>query len=451
VAEIKLTEKIILENLMYDLEYMRVMSGFLLPEWFTGNNKIVFLKIKQYFDKYASLPTESVLLLALDNDTSLQEEPYNECVEIVKSLKSNTQNLRWLTDTTEKWGRNQAIYNGVMTTINIMEKEKNNEKSKKSSEEIPSILSDAISTAIDKSVGHDYIEDSESRYQSYHNQEDRIMFGLEYFNIITNGGLLKKTLNVILGSTGGGKTLTKCHLAADALTLGYNVLYITLEMSEEKIAERIDANLLDVSIEDIPLIPKANFDRKIEALRQRKVGKLKIKEYPTANANVNHFRFLLNELKVKQNFIPDIIFVDYINICSSCRIISGQSHNTFVYVKAIAEELRGLGQEFDVPIVTSSQFNRDGMNSSDPSLTNTSESIGLPFTADLMIAVIMNDELKKMGQIRYKQLKNRYNDVANPSSFLVGCDIKKFRLYDIKQSVTGGIQNQNNKFTGFIV
>jgi len=450
VSNIKLTEKIILENLMYDLEYMRVMSGFLVSDWFSDNNKIVFLKIKEHFDKYNTPPTEDVLLLAIDNDASLNESVFKDCTNIIQSLTATSQNLNWLTDTTESWGRSQAIYNGVLTTIDIMDKEKKNEKSKRSSDEIPNILSDAISTAIDKSVGHDYIEDADARYESYHNQEDRIMFGLEYFNIITNGGLLRKTLNVILGSTGGGKTLTKCHLAADALTLGYNVLYITLEMSEEKIAERIDANLLDVAVEDIPLIPKSNFKRKIEALKQKKVGKLKIKEYPTANANVNHFRFLLNELKVKQDFIPDIIFVDYINICSSTRIISGQSHNTFVYVKAIAEELRGLGQEFNVPIVTSSQFNRDGMNSSDPSLTNTSESIGLPFTADLMMAVIMTDELKKMGQVRYKQLKNRYNDVANPSSFLVGCDITKFRLYDIKQSLTGGSQ-QNTKFSGFIV
>jgi len=359
-------------------------------------------------------------------------ETYIQEIEQIKEEKSQIQ---WLVDRTEKFCQEKAIYNAVLGSISILDgKDKTHDKG-----QIPKILSDALSVSFDASVGHDYLENSDERYEFYHRKEERIPFDLDYFNKITKGGLPVKTLNIALAGTGVGKSLFMCHVAAGCMVQGKNVLYITMEMAEEKIAERIDANLLNVSVDDLVNLPKDLYDKKIARIREKTVGKLIIKEYPTATASSTHFRTLLNELNLKKSFVPDIIFVDYLNICCSSRIKAGANVNSYTYVKAIAEELRGLAVEFGVPIVSATQTTRSGFTSSDPGLEDTSESFGLPATADLMFALISSEELEELGQIMVKQLKNRYSDPTINKRFTLGIDRAKMRLYDVEQSGQDGI------------
>jgi len=367
--------------------------------------------------------------------TDVEVEKSDTYLAEIEKLKGEESKIQWLVDKTEKFCQEKAIYNAVLGSISILDgKDKNHDKG-----QIPKILSDALSVSFDNSVGHDYLENSEERYEFYHRKEERIPFDLEFFNRITKGGLPAKTLNIALAGTGVGKSLFMCHVAAGCMSQGKNVLYITLEMAEEKIAERIDANLLNVTIDDLMELPKDMYEKKVERIRRMTTGKLIIKEYPTASASTTHFRTLLNELNLKKSFVPDIIFVDYLNICCSSRIKPGSNINSYTYVKSIAEELRGLAVEYGVPIVSATQTTRSGFTSSDPGLEDTSESFGLPATADLMFALITSEELEELNQIMVKQLKNRYADPTHYKRFTVGIDRAKMKLYDVEQSAQQGI------------
>lgn len=366
-----------------------------------------------------------------------------ECTSILKEITGDVpeQKMQWLLDETEKFCQEKAIYNAIMDSIQILDgKDTNRGKGS-----IPTLLSDALGISFDPNVGHDYVDDSDRRYDFYHRVEKRIPFDLEFFNKITKGGLPQKTLNIALAGTGVGKSLFMCHVAASCLTQNYNVLYITLEMAEEKIAERIDANLMNISMDDLQLLPKDMFDKRMERLKSKIKGKLIIKEYPTAAANPSHFRALLNELNLKKNFKPDIIFIDYLNICASARIKAGANVNSYTYIKAIAEELRGLAVEFNVPIMSATQTTRSGFSSSDPGLEDTSESFGLPATADFMFALVSTEELQQSNQLMVKQLKNRYNDLNLNKRFMVGIDKSKMKLYDLEQNVQDSIQDSGQQ------
>jgi len=430
-------ERTILSNLLFNEEYNRKVIPFLKSEYFQDyNEKVVFDLIDDYVRKYNSFPSIEALAIDLSNKEGLNEQTFKIAKEVISGLEQDSQTkLDWLLDQTEKFCQDKALYLAIMRSIQIMD-EKNGSISKGS---IPTILTDALGVSFDTHIGHDFLDDSDERYEFYHRKEKRIPFDLEYFNTITNGGLPNKTLNIALAGTGVGKSLFMCHCAAANLTKGLNVLYITLEMAEERIAERIDANLLDTAVDELELMPKQSYDTKINRLKEKYTGKLIIKEYPTACAGSANFRHLLNELRIKKNFEPDIIYIDYLNICLSSRIKHASNVNSYTLVKAIAEELRGLAVEYDVPIVSATQTTRSGYSNSDVGLEDTSESFGLPATADFMFALISSEELESLSQIMVKQLKNRYSDPGSNRRFVLGIDRSKMRLYDVEQSGQDGL------------
>ena len=429
-------ETTILRNLIHNEEYSRKVIPFIEPTYFEQRTeKVIFEEIAKFIVKYGSAITTEALNIEVENRTDLNESEIKETREICNSFNDAPVDHQWLLDTTEKWCRDRAIYLALMESIHIAD----GGDEKKNRDAIPSILSDALAVSFDNNIGHDYLQNYEERYEYYHKKEEKISFDLEYFNKITKGGLPNKTLNVALAGTGVGKSLFMCHVASSVLLQGRNVLYITMEMAEEKIAERIDANLLNVPIQDLADLPRKTFENKVTNISKKTQGSLIIKEYPTASAHSGHFKALLNELSLKKSFKPDIIFIDYLNICASSRYKSGMSVNSYSYIKAIAEELRGLAVEANVPIVSATQTTRSGYSSSDVDLTDTSESFGLPATADLMFALISTEELEQLNQIMVKQLKNRYNDPTVFKRFIVGIDRAKMRLYDCEQSAQNDI------------
>ena len=425
-------ESTILKNLIYNEEYTRKVIPFIQQNYFSENtDKIVFKEIFDFVDKYKNLPTYEALVINFTEKKNLTEPEVRSAIESLNEIKENkddTVELAWLVEQTEKFCQDRAIYNAIMESVSILD-----DRTKKSKGEIPKLLSDALGVSFDANVGHDYIQDFEDRYDFYHRVESRIRFDLDMFNKITKGGLPKKTLNIALAGTGVGKSLFMCHVASSALSQGLNVLYITMEMAEEKIAERIDANLLNIDLNELQSISREDYERKFSHLKNKTQGKLIIKEYPTAAASTLHFRALLNELQLKKSFKPDIIFVDYLNICASSRIKPGGAVNSYTYVKSIAEELRGLAVEHDVPIISATQTTRSGYTNSDPGLEDTSESFGLPATADFMFALVTNEDLEQLNQILVKQLKNRYSDPTHYKRFVIGIDKAKMRLYDVEQ------------------
>ncbi len=434
-------EFLILRNLLHNEEYTRKVIPFLKSEYFEDpNQKIVFEEILSFIQEYNQLATKEVLCIEVEKRQDINDSSFKEIIHLISSLEDVPAEFNWLIDTTEKWCRDRAIYLALMESIHIAD----GKDEKKNRDSIPSILSDALAVSFDTHIGHDYLQDYEQRYEAYHKKEDKIEFDLEYFNKISKGGLPNKTLNIALAGTGVGKSLFMCHVASSVLLQGRNVLYITLEMAEERIAERIDANLLNVNIQDIADLPKQMFENKVTSLAKKTQGTLIIKEYPTASAHAGHFKSLLNELALKKSFRPDIIFIDYLNICSSSRYRGNSNINSYTFVKAIAEELRGLAVEFNVPIVSATQTTRSGYGSSDVELTDTSESFGLPATADLMFALISTEELEELGQILVKQLKNRYNDPTIYKRFVIGIDRAKMRLYDCEQSAQNDIIDSKN-------
>ena len=427
----------ILANLISDEEYVRKTIPFIREDYFSDiEDRKVFTVIKQFVDKYNSTPNKSALLISLQEDRSVSEDLYLKCETIINSLNvdSNTDS-GWLVDETEKFCKDRALVNAIMDSIQIIEGSDSNY----SKDSLPSLLSEALSVGFDNNVGHDYIENANERYDFYHRLEEKIPFDLDYFNKITEGGLSNKTLNVALAGTGVGKSLFMCHMAAGAISQSKNVLYITLEMAEERIAERIDANMMNVAIQDLGDLSKKMFEERIDKIRNKIQGRLVIKEYPTASAHAGHFKSLLGELKIKRNFTPDIIFIDYLNICASSRFKANANANSYTIIKSIAEELRGLAVEFDLPIVTATQTTRSGYANSDVELTDTSESFGLPATADLMFALISTEELEQQGQLMVKQLKNRYSDPTKNKRFMLGIDRSKMRLYDLDPEAQAGI------------
>ena len=424
-------EVLILRNLLYNEEYLRKVIPFIKADYFEDlHQKVVFEEMLNFVEEYNTTSTKEVLCIEIENRKDINDTSFQEITKLISYLEDVPTDYEWLVNTTEKWCRDRAIYLALMESISLAD----GKDEKKDRDAIPGILSDALAVSFDSNVGHDYLLDYEARYESYHRKEDKIEFDLEYFNKITKGGLPNKTLNIALAGTGVGKSLFMCHVASSALLGGKNVLYITLEMAEEKIAERIDANLLNVPIQEITELPKLMFENKVTKLAEKTQGTLIIKEYPTASAHAGHFRALLNELALKKSFRPDIIFIDYLNICASSRYRGNSTVNSYSYIKSIAEELRGLAVEANVPIVSATQTTRSGYGSSDVDLTDTSESFGLPATADLMFALISTEELEQLGQIMVKQLKNRYNDPTIFKRFIVGIDRAKMRLYDCEQS-----------------
>lgn len=422
----------ILRNLINNEEYTRKVVPFLKKEYFEGPHRVLFDQIVAFVTKYNKLPNAEALSIEMSSAESIPDGLLAETNLVLDDVKTPIEtNMDWLVTNTERWCQDRAIYLAIMESISIIDgKHKTLTKNA-----LPDLLSKALGVTFDASVGHDYINDAESRYEFYHRKEDRIPFDLEYFNDITKGGVPNKTLNIALAGTGVGKSLFMCHVAASALTQCKNVLYITMEMAEERIAERIDANLMNLPIDQLESISRDMFQSKIAKIAQKNVGKLIIKEYPTGSAHVGHFRALLNELKLKKNFVPDIIFIDYLNICSSSRMKGlGGSVNTYSYIKSIAEEIRGLAVEFDVPIFSATQTTRSGFSNTDVGLEDTSESFGLPATADFMFALVSTEELEKLGQIMVKQLKNRYNDPTHNKRFVIGVDRSRMKLYDVEQS-----------------
>ena len=440
-------ETTILRNLIYDEEFSRKVIPFIELDYFEQRTeKVIFEEISKFIIKYGSSITTEALAIQLEDRDDLTETEIKESRDIVSLFTDNSVDGQWLVDTTEKWCRDRAIYLALMESISLAD----GKDDKKGRDAIPSILSNALAVSFDNHIGHDYLEDYEDRYESYHRKEERIEFDLDLFNKITKGGIPNKTLNIALAGTGVGKSLFMCHVASSVLLQGKNVLYITLEMAEEKIAERIDANLLNVNIQNITDLPKAMFEKKVHKLKKKTEGELIIKEYPTASAHAGHFKALLNELSLKKSFKPDIIFIDYLNICASSRYKAGSNVNSYSYIKAIAEELRGLAVEANVPIVSATQTTRSGFASSDVDLTDTSESFGLPATADLMFALISTEELEGLNQIMVKQLKNRYNDPTIYKRFVIGIDRAKMRLYDCEQKaqediIDNGQEDEYNK------
>jgi replicative DNA helicase len=441
-------ELAILKNLVYNEDYLRKVLPFLKTDYFSDRTeRTLFNEITSFTETYNTPPTTEALAIAVKEKNTLTDDEVTKCEEYIKEIESHRTTeteIQWLVDKTEGFCQEKAIYNGVLRAISILDgKDKTHDKGS-----IPSLLSDALAVSFDTTVGHDYLENSDARFEFYHRKEERIPFDLDCFNKITKGGLPAKTLNIALAGTGVGKSLFMCHVAAGAMVQGKNVLYITLEMAEEKIAERIDANLLNVTLDDLMDLPKDMYDKKVARVKEKVTGKLIIKEYPTASASVTHFRTLLNELNLKRSFVPDIIFVDYLNICCSSRIKAGANINSYTYVKSIAEELRGLAVEYNVPIVSATQTTRSGFTSSDPGLEDTSESFGLPATADLMFALITSEDLEAMGQIMVKQLKNRYNDPTFHKRFTIGVDRAKMKLFDVEQAAQMGIVDAGHQGVG---
>jgi len=439
-------EQKILKHLLVDEEYTRKTLPFIKSEYFQeSSEKLLFEEIRNYVNKYNAMPTKEALTIEVDKKVNLTDDQHKKTISLIKDITVDIEisDTKWLIDATESFCQEKAIYNGIMQSIQILDSKTGNEKLDKGS--IPTILADALSVSFDNHVGHDFIDDAETRYDFYHKVEKRIPFDLDYLNRITKGGLAEKSLNIVLAGTGVGKSLFMCHCAAANLTMGKNVLYITLEMAEERIAERIDANLLNVELDRLIGMSKETYLKKVSSLREKTKGKLIIKEYPTASANVSHFNHLLNELKLKRQFIPDIIYIDYLNICSSARMKMGASINSYTYIKAIAEELRGLAVEHKVPIVSATQTTRSGYSNSDVGLEDTSESFGLPATADLMFALISTEELAELNQIMVKQLKNRYSDPTTNKRFVIGVDRAKMRLYDAEESAQTNISDSGQE------
>ena len=425
-------EEIIFSHLLFNEEYSRKVIPFLKNEYFqTRTNKILFELIDGYIKTYNVVPSKEALNTKLQSLDNISEDDFKSCGDLITKLEADLKtSVDWLCDQTEKFCQEKPVYNAIMDSIKIIDKK----DKKRGTGSIPEILTEALSVSFDTNIGHDFIEDADSRYDYYHVREEKLQFDLEYFNKITKGGLSKKTLNIILASTGVGKTMFMTHCAAHHLTLGKNVLYLTMEMSEERIAERIDANLMDVTIDDLKELPKDAYEKKMVRIKGGTTGKLIVKEYPTAAAGSAHFRHLLQELRIKKSFKPDVIYVDYLNICSSARMKMGGAVNSYMYIKAIAEELRGLAVEFDVPIISATQSNRDAYNSSDVGLDNTSESFALPATADFMFALISTEDLEGLNQILVKQLKNRYDDPSSNRKFVIGVNKAKMKFYDVEQS-----------------
>ena len=448
----------ILRNLINNESFTRKVIPFLKKDYFEGSQRIVFDQIISFVGKYNKLPTGEALSIEMEAQ-DISDGQYSEAVSIIKEVAVHQDiNLEWLVENTERWCQDRAIHLAIMKSINILDG-KDPEHTKNA---LPELLSDALSVGFDNNVGHDYIGDFENRYEFYHRQEERIPFDLDYFNTITKGGLPNKTLNIALAGTGVGKSLFMCHVAGSVLSQGKNALYITMEMAEERIAERVDANLMNTPIDQLPNLSKDMFGKKVAQIANKSHGQLVIKEYPTGAAHVGHFRALMKELQLKKNFKPDIVFIDYLNICASSRMKGmGGAINSYSYIKAIAEEIRGLAVEFNVPIVSATQTTRSGYSNSDVGLEDTSESFGLPATADLMFALISNEELEGLGQILVKQLKNRYNDPSANKRFVIGVDRSKMKLYDVEQSAQNIIdagqsapvadysQNNVKKFEGF--
>ena len=433
-------ETTILNNLFFQEDYTRKVLPFLKEEYFgLRTEKILFKEVYKFVEKYNNLPTKESILIELSQRKDINEEEHNTLKDYVNSITKLDSDPQWLLDTTERFCKDKAVHNAVLDGIKILDKK----DSKRTPEAIPSILADALAVSFDQHIGHDYIDDADDRFKWYHTKETKYQFDLDYMNRITKGGVPSKTLNIALAGTGVGKSLFMCHCASAYLAQGLNVLYITLEMAEERIAERIDANLLDVTMDDLHTMPKDLYDNKIEKIRQKTGGKLIIKEYPTASAHRGHFRALFNELALKKSFKPDVVFIDYLNICASSRF-KGGNIGSYFYIKAIAEELRGLAVEFNVPLFSATQTTRTGFMSTDIGLEDTAESFGLPATADFMFAIISNDDLEALGQLKIKQLKNRYNDPAINRSFIIGVDRAKMRLYDVGQQAQN-IVDSNQK------
>ena len=440
-------EFLILKNLIHNEKYLRKSIPFIKSEYFEDpHQKMVYEEIFSFVEKYNELPTKEVLSIEVEKRDDINEDSFKSVTHLISCLDESPVENEWLVDTTEKWCRDRAIYLALLDSIAIAD----GKDDKKGRDAIPSILSDALAVSFDNHIGHDYLEDYEDRYESYHRKEERIEFDLDLFNKITKGGIPIKPLNFALAGTGVGQALFMCHVASSVLLQGKNVLYITLEMAEEKIAERIDANLLNVNIQNITDLPKPMFEKKVHKLKKKTQGELIIKEYPTASAHSGHFKALLNELSLKKSFKPDIIFIDYLNICASSRYRANSNVNSYSYIKAIAEELRGLAVEANLPILSATQTTRSGYGSSDVDLTDTSESFGLPATADLMFALISTEELEGLNQIMVKQLKNRYNDPTIYKRFVIGIDRAKMRLYDCEQKaqediIDNGQEDEYNK------
>ena len=435
-------EQSILSNLINNETYMRKVFPFLKYDYFTEiKTKMIFGTISNFIIKYNTLPSKEALEISFHNDKNISEDLFSDIMNYTSTLTTSETNIDWLVDETEKFCKDRAVYNAIVDAIGIID----GRDKVKSKDGIPSLLQEALSVSFDTSIGHDYIDDALSRYDFYNLKEDRIPFDLDYFNKITNGGLPRKSLSIVLAGTGVGKSLFLCHVAASYLAQGKNVLYITLEMAEERIAERIDANLLNIDITQLKDLPKSTFESRVKKIQDKTQGKLIIKEYPTASAHAGHFKTLLNELSLKRKFKPDAIFIDYLNICSSSRYKAGSNVNTYMVVKAIAEELRGLAVEYNVPILSATQTTRGGYGNTDVELTDTSESFGLPATADFMFALITTEDLEKMGQIMVKQLKNRYNDPSLYKRFLIGVQRSKMRLYDLEESAQKNISDSGKQ------
>jgi len=419
---------------------MRKVIPFLKRDYFLENSdRLIFDRIKTFIDEYNTPPNKDALIVAIQNDKTLNEEQYKEVAGIIQELNPTEHNKDWLYKETEKFCKDKAIYNAILNSIAIID----GRDAGKTQDGIPQLLQDALGVCFDNNVGHDYLENADNRYEFYHRVESRTPFDLDYFNKITNGGLPNKTLNVVLAGTGVGKSLFMCHVAASTLAQGKNVLYITLEMAEERIAERIDANLMNITLDQLKDLPKSLFDNRIEKIRNKTEGRLIIKEYPTAGAHTGHFKALLNELQLKKQFKPSMIIIDYLNICSSSRFKSGSNINSYTLIKSIAEELRGLAVEEDLPILSATQTTRGGYGNTDVELTDTSESFGLPATVDFMFALISTEELEQTNQIMVKQLKNRYNDPTANKRFMIGVDRSKMKLYDLEQSAQKGLTDAN--------
>ena len=452
IKQMKVTEDLILENLMFNENFTRKVIPFLKEDYFQDTIKrTIFVEIREFFNKYNQMPSKDALNIQLEKRTNLNEDQFKSILNLVDSFVYDEESEKsdtWIYDETENFCKDRAIYNAIMDSIHIIDgKSKTQDKNA-----IPDLLSTALGVSFNEHIGHDYIFDAEDRFDFYHKVEKKTPFDLEFFNTITNGGTPNKTLNVVIAGTGVGKSLFLCHHAANCLTQNLNVLYVTCEMAEERIAERIDANLFNITMDELKELPKQMYDAKIENIKKSVGGNLIIKEYPTATANVNHFRSLLDELKIKKRFVPDIIFIDYLNICASARIKNGDGGGSYFYIKSIAEELRGLAVENNVPIFTATQTNRTGFSSSDIGLEDTSESFGLPATADFMFALISTEELEEMQQIMVKQLKNRYNDTAVNRKFILNINRAKMKLEDAKleeQSLIDANQTPTVSGNGF--
>lgn len=437
-------ELLILKNLFTSDEYIRKVIPYVRDEFFSEREeRLIFVNIKEYFEKYNKNPTHEALTIQMNEASGLNQDELSSALHIVSQCKSSIEETphEFLLDETEKWCKDRAVYNAVMDSITILDK-----NSKRDKGEIPELLKDALSVSFDQHIGHDWMENADARYEFYHTEEEKIPFDLDLLNKITKGGMPNKTLNIIMAGTGVGKSLFMCHCAANNLMMGKNVLYISMEMSEEKIAERIDANLMNIPLQELSDLPKPMYDKKIKSIRDKTVGRLVVKEYPTAAAHTGHFRHLLQELNLKKDFVPDVIYIDYLNICASSRIKPGSNANTYTYVKSIAEEVRGLAVEYDIPVMSATQTNRTGFVSTDVGLEDTSESFGLPATADLMIALISTEELEDLDQIMVKQLKNRYNDPSYYRRFVIGVDRSRMKLYDCEQSAQDELHDSGPAF-----